>query len=137
MGKSRRFHKRVHKRHTRKHKPTRKKNKMKKNYSRKQRGGNPVSIAIGGVLMLAVGALLVNLANEPDEGKRTIHTTNRMSYRSDTMGDDVKSDKPVKPYMAEPFEPFIAEPFEPFIAEPFEPLVPVSEGHDFNTLPRE
>ena len=129
MGKSRRFHKRVQKRHTRKHKPTRKKNKMKKNYSRKQRGGNPVSIAIGGVLMLAVGALLVNLANEPDEGKRTIHTTNRMSYRSDTMDDDVKSDKPVKPYMAQPFT-YMAEPY----TGEEEPVVPVSEGHDFNTL---
>ena len=44
MGKSIRFHKRVQKRHTRKHKPTRKKNKMKKNYSKKQRGGNPLML---------------------------------------------------------------------------------------------
>ena len=56
MGKSRRFHKRVQKRHTRKHKPTRKKNKMNKNYSRKQRGGNPVvGLTIGlGAAVLAV-----------------------------------------------------------------------------------
>ena len=59
MVKSRRFHKRVQKRHTRKHKPTRKKNKMKKNYSIKQRGGNAgVAIAIGAVM----GAALVGYA---------------------------------------------------------------------------
>ena len=57
MGKSRRFHKRIQKRHTRKHKPTRKKNKMNKNYSRKQRGGNPVvGITIGAVVTVAAVA---------------------------------------------------------------------------------
>ena len=59
MGKSKRFHKRVQKRHTRNHKPTRKKNKMNKNYSRKQRGGNPVvGITIGAVVAVAAAAAL-------------------------------------------------------------------------------
>ena len=53
MGKSIRFHKRVQKRHTRKHKTTRKKNKINKNYSRKQRGGNMVGLGIGASMALA------------------------------------------------------------------------------------
>ena len=80
MGKSRRFHKRVQKRHTRKHKPTRKKNKMKKNYSIKQRGGNAgVAIAIGAAMGLALVGWsfhdqVINNGKSEDK-QRSIHDT--------------------------------------------------------------
>ena len=89
MGKSRRFHKRVQKRHTRKDKPTRKKNKMKKNYSRKQRGGNPVGIAVAVGATLALGALLLNLANGPTV---VDHERDPPSYKKDAVVQDQPMD---------------------------------------------
>lgn len=62
MGKSRRIHnRRVQKKHTRKHGHTRRKNKVKKKYSRKQRGGVATAavipfIEVGGALVLTAVA---------------------------------------------------------------------------------
>jgi hypothetical protein len=62
MGKSRRIHnRRVQKKHTRKHEHTRRKNKVKKKYSRKQRGGVATAavlpfIEVGGALVLTAVA---------------------------------------------------------------------------------
>jgi uncharacterized phage infection (PIP) family protein YhgE len=62
MGKSRRIHnRRVQKKHTRKHGHTRRKNKVKKKYSRKQRGG-VATAAVVPFIELGAGALALTVA---------------------------------------------------------------------------
>ena len=99
MGKSRRFHKRVQKRHTRKHKPTRKKNKMKKNYSIKQRGGNPISIlAITAASIAGLSFLIYELINmgkhttpETNEIRRVLNIVNQVVERKPPSVDQIST----------------------------------------------
>ena len=83
MGKSKGVNKRFQKRHTRKNKPTRK-NKVTKNYSRKQRGGNALYIylasvgaagIIGGIISYAMDSYELNEQRNKtaiENGKRSI-----------------------------------------------------------------
>jgi hypothetical protein len=83
MGKSKGVNKRFQKRHTRKNKPTRK-NKVTKNYNRKQRGGNALYIylasvgaagIIGGIISYAMDSYELNEQRNKtaiENGKRSI-----------------------------------------------------------------